>query len=623
MWRDYTTYQYDQLLPTASVQSTLVEAHFDLTKQSGTATDQNVAVRRAVAYAYCGINIGNDCGQPLLSPSGSTVLGTGTAVLPVTNVLQPFWTQGAVNVGWGFNGDEVSAYTFKGFSASLSITYQRNPIVPQSSASPANGYTQHQHLNGVQLSIPAQSNPDGQTVYYRFVLCSTSSWATCGIILDSGFTTSPSYTYGLGAGLPAGFYNNTYYWGVATSTSPSGTGQDWYSGWLNSWRLYNNAPPDPQLVAPADGFRWAPNAPPVFTIARGADPDGDAVQYRLVVREPGSSGAVWRSDWSGLVTTAGNLDFTIPSSAPLQAGQQYEWTTELQDGIVYFHWYYYHGEPQSAATTYRSTRFEQRLGTSGPSPFQTLGPVTANLATGNVATGISTVGYEALGGTIGGTFSYNSRAQDSGLRARLYNDTNGNGQPDDALITQRTDREIRFAWTNPSTVPGINNFVGSWTGFFTPPTTGIYKFAVAAGADDKAKIEVGTYVVQANQAASVAEVKLDSALTEPVSAFEARPNVSVTAGGITLTGGAPYPVKITYSNPTGPGALGFYMTGVNPTVDSVYSLVSASLLSPDAPTCRPGGRSIMRKASLRSIPRCWSRPPRSSSRELTAKSSPT
>ena len=588
VWRDYATYQYSQILPTASVQSTLVEAHFDLSYVSGTGTTQQVAARRAVAYAYCGINANNDCGQPLLSPAGSTVIGTGTAVLPVTNVLQPFWTPGAVNVGWGFNGDELSAYTFKGVSASLSITYQRNPIVPQTSASPVNGYTQHQHLNGVQLSIPAQSNPDGPTVYYRFVLCSTPSWATCGVILDSGFTTSPSYTYGLGVGLPASFYNTQYYWGVATSTAPTGTGQDWYSGWLNSWKLYNNAPPDPQLIAPADGFRWAPNAPPVFTISRGADPDGDAVQYRLVVREPGSSGAVWRSDWSGLATGTGNLDFTIPSTAPLKAGQQYEWTTELQDGIVYFHWYFYRGEPQAAATTYRSTRFEQRLGTSGPSPFQTLGPVTANLATGNVATGISTVGYEALGGTIGGTFSYNSRAQDSGLRARFFNDANGNGQPDDALITQRTDREVRFSWANPSSVPGVNNFVGSWTGFFTPPATGTYQFAAAAGADDKVKIEVGTYVVQANQGASVSEIKLDSALTESVASFEARPNVSVTAGGIALTGGAPYPVKITYSNPSGPGALGFYMTAVNPTPSSVYSLVPASLLSPDAPILPAG-----------------------------------
>ena len=174
------------------------------------------------------------------------------------------------------------------------------------------------------------------------------------------------------------------------------------------------------------------------------------------------------------------------------------------------------------------------------------------------------------------------------MRARLYNDTNGNGQPDDALITQRTDREVRFSWANPSTVPGINNFVGSWTGFFTPPATGVYKFALAAGADDKVKIEVGTYVVQANQTGAPSEIKLDAALTEPASSFEARPNVSVTAGGITLTGGAPYPVKVTYSNPTGPGALGFYMTGVNPAANSVYSLVPSSLLSPDAPVLPTG-----------------------------------
>ncbi len=589
IWRHVAAWDYSSVLPTGTVASTLLGANFTMTYSTGTANAQQVAVRHATGFGWCGFNYGNDCGQGYTPALDVQWVGTGSATLNVMAPLLANWSPGASLVAFAFSGDEPGGgYTYKGLNASLNLTFNRVPMVLQSQASPVNGFTLHPDTAGIQLSVPALTDPDGETVYYRFVVCENPSWASCTVRFDSGYTTSNTYNTGVGAGLPANLYNLQLYWGVIVSNTAGYSSTEWLSPWMNAWKLVNSAAPDPQLLAPVDGFRWAPNASPTFTISRYADPDGDAVAYRLVLREPGATGALWRSDWTTEDLATGNLNMTIPASAPLVAGKLYEWTTELRDSVVYFHWYFYQGQAQAAATTYRSTRFEQRLGSSGPSPFQSLGPVTVNLATGNVTTSVGSVGYEALGGSIGATLSYNSRAQDTGLRARLFNDYNANALPDDALVTERVDREMRFSWTSPASVPGVSNFVGSWTGFLTAPVGGVYKFGLAAGANDKVKIEVGSYWVQANQTTQ-AEIKLDAVTVEQVTDFEARTNVQVsTTAGITLAANTPVAVKVTYSNPSGPGALGMYVTGANPSGASLHSLVPGSWLTPDAPVAPRG-----------------------------------
>jgi RHS repeat-associated protein len=586
-YRHVAEWDYSSVYPSSTQNSTLINAQFDLAYQWGATTTQNVVVRHATGSGWCGFNYGNDCGQGFLPLEAATVISTGTASLNVTAKVAQYWTAGGALPWWAFSGDE-SGYTFKSLDVSLALTYNRLPVLTQSQMLPANGYTQHQHLNGVQLSVPALTDPDGETMYYRFVVCQNPNWGSCTVWLDSGFTTSNTYTYGLGAGLPAQFYNTQLYWGVALSNAPTGQSTDWYSPWMNSWQLYNNIAPSPQLIAPTDGFRFAPNELPTFTIATYADPDGDAVRYRLVLREPGNSGAVWRGDWTALSAATGNLNLTLPANVPLEPGRLYDWSAEMQDQIVQFHFYYYLDQPQTAAPTGRSARFEQRMGASGPSPFQSLGPVTVNLATGNVATSTGTVGYEALGGTIGGSFSYNSRSQDNGLRARLAQDANNNGLVDDPFVVERIDPDVRFSWDSPAAIPGATNLAGSWTGYITVPVTGQYKFAVAAGSNDKAKLDVGTYWVQANQTTQ-ADIPLDSPVAQQVSSYEGRTNVQVsTAAGAAMTAGVPYAVKITYSNPSGPGVLGIYATAANPDGFSLYNPIPTSWLSLDAPIMPAG-----------------------------------
>ena len=58
--------------------------------------------------------------------------------------------------------------------------------------------------------------------------------------------------------------------------------------------------------------------------------------------------------------------------------------------------------------------------------MQTLGPVALNLANGNVTTAIATPQVPTLGGAMGVSMSYNTRALDVGLRSRLVNNTNNN-----------------------------------------------------------------------------------------------------------------------------------------------------------------------------------------------------
>ncbi len=257
----------------------------------------------------------------------------------------------------------------------------------------------------------------------------------------------------------------------------------------------------------------------------------------------------------------------------------YEWSAEAQDDPTYFHWYFYNGAPCSAASTFRTAEFEARLGSGGPSPTQQLGPVSVNLATGNVATGVSTPQVSTLGGSMGASMSYNSRANDIGLQGRLYNDSNGNTVADaNELVTSRVDREMSFKWATPGAAPGISNFVGTWTGYLTVPAAGTYHIASALGADERVEVKVGTgYTLQANYV-NPADIgfNLPTGWT-PVS-YTGQSNVTVPAGGFTAAAWQVFPITVTYRNPGGAGHLALYLS----TNGGTYADLPTTWLSPDA-----------------------------------------
>ena len=328
----------------------------------------------------------------------SGVMTNGSLAFDVTSYLNSngYWAAGQPALGWAFSSEEnPGVNTFKQMGGNITLTYDRLPIIPQSSMSPSNGFTFHDAANGVDLQVPNLTDPDSETLYYRFLLCSANcaqiyhDSASDGLWDSVGSPDSDPwwYQYGLGVGLPASWINKQLYWAVIVSNSPVGAGLQSASPW-NSWMLINTCPASPQLNSPAQGFVWSPNNPPAFTIAPYADPDGDWAAYRLVLREQGSAGVLWRSDWTAETNSTAPIPFTLPPTVPLQPDVSYEWSAEAHDSTTYFYWYYYQGAPCTPASTFRTAEFEDRMGAGGPSPMQSLGPVSVNLATGNLTTAI-------------------------------------------------------------------------------------------------------------------------------------------------------------------------------------------------------------------------------------------
>ena len=82
-----------------------------------------------------------------------------------------------------------------------------------------------------------------------------TAWTGCGTPkADSGWITASSWSQWIGAGFPASWYNQQYYWGVQVSNQTS-TNYTLNSSWLRPWKLVQQTAAPPQLQSPVDGFR--------------------------------------------------------------------------------------------------------------------------------------------------------------------------------------------------------------------------------------------------------------------------------------------------------------------------------------------------------------------------------
>ena len=106
--------------------------------------------------------------------------------------------------------------------------------------------------------------------------------------------------------------------------------------------------------------------------------------------------------------------------------------------------------------------------------YDTLGPVSVDLATGNVTTNAATHSSSALGGGLGLSLTYNNPMRSrKGLVGQYWNNTTRTGTP----AVTRVDQNVDFDWNTGN--PGIansDNFSAEWNGYFVAPQTGTYFF---------------------------------------------------------------------------------------------------------------------------------------------------
>ena len=385
-------------------------------------------------------------------------------------------------------GNETpTAYTLKeGLNTSLSLWWKDFPSVTSIDApSPADGAM---HVSTMPTLKVTGADPYGAGLAYCYQISRNAGFtdlvtgADC--VPDSQWSTTAQQQ--LAQGILAG--GTTYFWrGMVRDAAHNHLGTSTVRPGTTSRSFTTNTPaPTPERAAsvPVDG-KVAATLTPTFTAPTVTDPDGDPVRYqfRIATGSDGKTGAIYSSGWLD------SPSWPAPVGA-LQDGGSYTWVVRTSDGIDI------DIEP---SWVNRLKRSNLRLDTSGASPFDTAGPVTVNLATGNLALGFSSPTVATVGGPIGMSFSYNSQATANalyGLTGRYFlaraTPTHRPSSPSPA----------RHRWwcapippsppaggrIPPAPAVSADDFLVRWSGYLRPPAAGSYSFGVVR--DDGAKLTV-------------------------------------------------------------------------------------------------------------------------------------
>ncbi|MET8851450.1 PA14 domain-containing protein [Amycolatopsis sp. NPDC004625] len=313
--------------------------------------------------------------------------------------------------------------------------------------------------------------------------------------------------------------------------------------------------PAPTLVAPADGT-VSTSLTPTLAVNPVTDPDGEAVKYCFRI----ATGADAKS---GVVVESGCLP---TPSWPVPAGI-------LQDGVAYtWQAMTYSGSTTITPSWVGHFKIDQRIGDHGPAPTDDVGPVTVNLANGNVATGEQAPTFTTVGGNAGLSFGYNSQQRDSkGLKASYFADLSHNGLISDAQqpVLVRTEPQVNVGWgTDSPFAPALpaDWFVARWEGFFQAPATGTYQFAGVH--DDGAVVWLnGTKVYDAGTPSDVNWTQ---------------------STGVALTAGQRVPIKVENAEATGAATMRLFVRTTDTTTVAPQIVPADWLFTSDLPALPQG-----------------------------------
>ncbi|MBD8729543.1 PA14 domain-containing protein, partial [Frigoribacterium sp. CFBP 13707] len=371
-------------------------------------------------------------------------------------------------------------YSYKAVNSALYVTYKDFPSAggPQAPA-PANGAAKASLTPTLKVSA---TNPENSRLDYAYHISENPN-PDVATVWDS--------TWGVQeVKVPAGLLKpaTTYYWKAFV--------RDGYDGQFGTSTQRNSATfsfktntpaptPDRGSALPVDGTVITGLTPTLQT-GPSTDPDKDAsspaVQYNFTIATgtDGVTGAVVSSGWQTATT------WTAPENT-LQDGGRYTWSVKTNDGL---------DQPQPSWRN--NLVVNQRIGESGPAPVDTAGPVTVNLANGNVGMRFSSPTVSTVGGSMGMAFSYNSlKPKAGGLTGSYYDNTPAVGATPTfnfdgkTPVLVRTDPTVSFDWGTGSPAPAVPNdyFLARWSGFIKAPTAGKYLFGVSR--DDGAIVRVG------------------------------------------------------------------------------------------------------------------------------------
>ncbi|HZQ28614.1 MAG TPA: PA14 domain-containing protein [Acidimicrobiales bacterium] len=320
---------------------------------------------------------------------------------------------------------------------------------------------------------------------------------------------------------------------------------------------FNDTPasvPANAQLSPADGTVTT-NPTPTLTSAAMTDAEGDPVSYwfRLATGPDAESGQVINSGWfnpgAGVAPS-----FQVPAGA-MQDGATYSWKVFTWDG--YGPPGYPRGTPYWSSWPPMKVKVNLRLGDSA-SPNDAYGPVSTNLATGNLHYGYNSPSIASVGGPIGVGFDYNSRAQSSfGLTGTYWDNctTPPSSMPPPGAQEKvvRRDTQVNFSWATPP-VPfmAATGYCAEWTGYLTLPYQANY-WSLGASSDDGVRITLTG--VKCNDGTTNVLDRWADGSTAPVDAFNGSCTFSTIGPNQTV------PIRVDYYNNQGPGSIDLYVAG--------------------------------------------------------------
>jgi RHS repeat-associated protein len=287
--------------------------------------------------------------------------------------------------------------------------------------------------------------------------------------------------------------------------------------------------------------------------------------------------------------------WTVPAGV-LQDGVTYTWTVLVDNG----------DEPPMWSWVSRFT-VNLRVTNSGPAPTDSAGPVSVNLANGNVSASFTSPTVNTLGGPMGMSYVYNSEAaSNAGLTGSYYSAlvpgstppayTNTSFPPADPVELQQTNTQLNIDWSTQPPVPGMStqNFLAQWSGYVTVPSTGSYSFGFSG--NGKASVYLaGSSTASATLDTTQITATADGAGCTPAPGVFCTVDAPTTVSNysqstpISLTAGQQVPITVQWALGTDVPILGL-LVHYTPTGGSVISpgYVPASWLSRTV-TVLPGG----------------------------------
>lgn len=496
-WRLFERFNYSQLVGKQVIETRLMVGYNGF----GTPSARAGHVYQASSVSYGGLG-------PQLGSYGPITTDTAIASGNYRQFFADQFGAGDYQTVLAFRGEEIPGqYTLKSVQTSLWFRWKDYPVPSLvANPGPANNATNVTLTPRLSATTTDPNHDWGAEVFYEFEIATSNSFGSTTV------WSSPESTAGETV-VPEGVLSGgtKYFWRVHTRDSLDGLLGQSTERTSGTWSFTTQKPPPTPTpaagaVGDASGRPVITTTTPELVVHSVADADNvpagpKTIRYEFKVTT-GGDGATGQVVSSGLLTagTDGLVRWTVPAGS-LTDGGAYSWVVLPFDGL----------DKNAKPSWVRNFTVDQRLGTSGPSPMDTAGVVTTNLANGNAALSFASPTIDTLGGPIGMSFGYNSLHADqssSGLVGSYYSARDANGDPPtttaawaqvgpdnrEPLLT-RTDPVVSFDWGAGSPAPGVESdfFMARWTGFVRTPGSGLYRFGVLH--DDGARLRVGGSLV--------------------------------------------------------------------------------------------------------------------------------